>query len=163
MFLKFREHHKSMYNLRKLLEKSSKIKRNRRLLLNLQISCIAWAIEVIGGLVGILVIFLPFQNVSTRGRQIVSDALYFVILPSIYLTNSDETKSSILQNKLYLRFTDHFFYQTINNIIPANDDNDKELDSVNKFCDSCGENLQEVDHKEHCTPFKNYPLTNIFH
>ena len=87
----------------------------------------------------------------------------FVILPSIYLANSDETKSSILQNKLYLRFTDHFFYQTINKITPANDDNDKELDSVNKFCDSCGENLQEVDHKEHCTPFKNYPLTNIFH
>ena len=77
----FSEHDKSMFNLRKLLSKSSKIKRNRRLLLNLQISCIAWATELIGGLVGVLMVFLPFENVSSRVRQIVTDFVYFVILP----------------------------------------------------------------------------------
>ena len=150
-----------MHTLRKLLSKSSKIKRNRRKLLNLQISCVAWATEVIGGLVGILMIFLPFQNVFTRGRQIFTDVLYFVILPSIFLTNSDEAKSSILQNKLYLRFTDRFFNQAINKIVPAHD-KDEELDKVKDNCESCGAKLAELDHEQNCTPFKKFPQFDTF-
>ena len=114
----FSEHDKSMFNLRKLLSKSCKIKRNRRLLLNLQISCIAWATELIGGLVGALIVFLPFENVSSRARQIVTDFVYFVILPTIYLTNSDDNKSLILKNGIYLRINDLFFNQWVNKIQP---------------------------------------------
>ena len=106
-------------------------------------------------------IFLPFQNVFTRGRQIFTDVLYFVILPSIFLTNSDEAKSSILQNKLYLRFTDRFFNQAINKIVPAHD-KDEELEKVNDTCESCGVNLAEPDHDKNCTPFKNFPQFDTF-
>ena len=157
----FSEHDKSMFNLRKLLSKSSKIKRNRRLLLNLQISCIAWATELIGGLVGVLMVFLPFENVSSRVRQIVTDFVYFVILPTIYLTNSDDNKSIILQNGIYLRINDLFFNQWVNKIVPENED-DKETQNI---CEGCGDEIKlfrDQLHKQNCTPFKNFPQFDTF-
>ena len=150
-----------MFDLRKLLSKGSKIKRNRRLLLNLQISCIAWATELIGGLVGALIVFLPFENVSSRARQIVTDFVYFVILPTIYLTNSDDNKSIILQNGIYLRINDLFFNQWVNKIVPANED-DKETQNI---CEGCGDVIKlfrDQLHKQNCTPFKTFPLFDTF-
>ena len=149
-----------MFNLRKLLSKSSKIQRNRRLLLNLQISFVAWAIELIGGIVGSLMIFLPFANVSSRLRQMVTDILYFVILPIIYTVNNEDTKIYILQSSLYLRFTNFFFNGWVNKIVPANDD-DAHIEKRKTFCESCGEEIHSLDHKENCTPFKNYPEFNV--
>ena len=160
----FSEHDKSMFDLRKLLSKGSKIKRNRRLLLNLQISCIAWATELIGGLVGALIVFLPFENVSSRARQIVTDFVYFVILPTIYLTNSDENKSLILQNGMYLRINDLFFNQWVHKIVPENEDAeaDKEIQNI---CEGCGDEIKlfrDQLHKQTCTPFKNFPQFDMF-
>ena len=149
-----------MFNLRKLLSKSSKIQRNRRLLLNLQISFVAWAVELIGGIVGSLMIFLPFANVSSRLRQMVTDTVYFVILPIIYTVNNEDTKIYILQSTLYLKFTNFFFNGWVNKIAPAND-NDPDLEKRNTFCELCEEEMYSLDHKENCTPFKNYPEFNV--
>ena len=149
-----------MFNLRKLLSKSSKIQRNRRLLLNLQISIVAWTVELIGGIIGSLMIFLPFANISSRLRQMVTDILYFVILPIIYTVNNEDTKIYILQSRLYLRFTNFFFNGWVNKIVPAND-NDADLEKRKTFCDSCGEEMHSLGHKENCTPFKNYPEFNV--
>ena len=153
-----------MFDLRKLLSKGSKIKRNRRLLLNLQISCIAWATELIGGLVGALIVFLPFENVSSRARQIVTDFVYFVILPTIYLTNSDENKSLILQNGMYLRINDLFFNQWVHKIVPENEDDEAD-EEIQNICEGFGDEIKlfrDQLHKQTCTPFKNFPQFDMF-
>ena len=126
-------------------------------------SFLAWAAEFIGGLIGALMIFLPFANVSSRLKQIFTDFVYFVILPMIYTANGEDAKSSILQNDLYLRFSDLVFDRWINKIIPADaeteDEKNKEI-----YCDSCGEEMQRYihDHVHNCTPFKDFPQPNIF-
>ena len=152
-----------MFDLRKLLTKKSKINRNRRYLLNVQIACIAWIAEVMAGVIGTLMVFFPFYSISISARegQIVTDAIYFVILPSIFLINSRETKSSILENQLYLKFTNQFFYHSVNKIIPDNDENE-DVDKKQKFCESCGEELIATHDKENCNPFKSFPESSIF-
>ena len=150
-----------MFALRKLLSENSKIHRNRRFLLNLQLSFIAWAAEFIGGIIGVLILFLPFANVSSRLKQIFTDLLYFVILPMIYMANGEDTKSSLLENDLYLQFSDLVFNQWINKIVPK-DAEDKD-ESNEKNCDSCGEKMKPADHVHNCTPFKDFPQLNVFH
>ena len=157
----FRDHDRSMFTLRKLLSKTSKVHRNRRFLLNLQLSFIAWAAEFIGGVIGVLILFLPFANVSSRLKQIFTDLLYFVILPMIYMANGEDTKSSLLENDLYLQFSDLVFNQWINKIVPK-DAEDKD-ESNEKNCDSCGEKMKPADNVHNCTPFKDFPQLNVFH
>ena len=150
-----------MFTLRKLLTKNSKIYRNRRLLLNLQLSFIAWIAEFIGGLIGALILLLPFANVSSRLKQIFTDLVYFVILPMIYMANGEDTKSSLLENNLYLKFSDFVFNQWINKIVPGDAGDKDEKNEQN--CDSCGEDIKTADHVHNCTPFKDFPQINVFH
>ena len=68
----FREHEKSMVKLQKLLADSKKIRRRRRIFLNMHISFVAWLIESFGGVAGMLMIFLPHENRTTRGLQYIT-------------------------------------------------------------------------------------------
>ena len=107
-------------------------------------------------------IFLPFANVASRLKQTFTDFVYFVVLPMIYTANGEDAKSSILQNELYLRFSDFVFERWINKIIPADAENEDEENEKN-ICDSCGEEMQPIDHEHNCTPFKDFPHFDIFH
>ena len=79
----------------------------------------------------------------------------------IYTANGEDAKSSILQNESYLRFSDLVFERWINKIIPADAEKEDEKNEKN-FCDSCGEEMQQIDHEHNCTPFKDYPQHDIF-
>ena len=116
----FREHNKSMEKLRKLLTKSSKIRRNRRLLLNIQMQFLAWFLEVLLAVIAILIIFSPFSLASTFANHF-SAIGYFVIVPGMYLVNCCELKTIVVQNQWYIKFTNVFFPNAINAIIPDNE------------------------------------------
>ena len=115
----FREHNKSMEKLRKLLNKTSKIRRNRRLLLNIQVQFLAWLLEVLSAVIAILMFFSPFSLASTFAGHFAAIG-YFVVVPSMYLVNCYELKTIVIQNQWYIEFTNKFFPNTINAMIPEN-------------------------------------------
>ena len=99
-----------MIKLRKLLSASSKERRHRRKLLNLQIMIISWLAEVFGFFVIILGVFIlgHENNLITSSLQTVSFIIYFIIVPSVILLNSNQVKSAIVDSHLYLGFVDRF-------------------------------------------------------
>ena len=113
-----------MANLRKLLNERSIIRRNRRVLLNIQITIVAWSLEFVGSIFGALMFWMPFENQTSRIFQLMTSAIYFVMIPSIYLVNGDDTKSKIMESKIYLVFTDTFFSRTVHHIEPPPKNND---------------------------------------
>ena len=114
-----------MRNLRKLLSTSSKIRRNRQRLLNLQIQIFVWLIEFFSGLIFCIWLLVPrHKDILDNVVHLFSTTIYYVIIPSIYTINNDDFKSSILENNLYITFTNKYFAGTVNKIFNANDDED---------------------------------------
>ena len=107
-----------MVRLRKLLSDTAKVRRNRRIILNMQVSFLAWLLEFIGGLMAILMIFLPQENDTTRGLNLLTGVLYLIIVPSAYLINSADVKSAIVDSKPYLAFMNKFAPHSMNQIVP---------------------------------------------
>ena len=64
----------------------------------------------------------PPENGTTRSLMYISGVMYFIVVPSVYLMNSSEVKSVILDNKIYIAFV-NLFYPRINQIVPASNDN----------------------------------------
>ena len=110
-----------MENLKNLLGKSSKIKRNRRVLLNIQVQVLAWLMEFLAAVVTIIMLFFPFSKLATMLASHFAALGFFVLVPSTYLLNSDHFKTSMIQNNWYLAFTRIFFSDFINTIIPSED------------------------------------------
>ena len=129
LILVFRQHDDSMIKLRKILTESSKIRRRRRIYLNIHITIIAWLGEFLGGLFAVLMIFLPHENGITRGLHLVNLALFATVVPCVYLMNSSDVKSAILDNKIYLTIVNRFSPR-INQIVPANI-NSEDLENPN--------------------------------
>ena len=121
IYLLFREHSNNMENLKNLLVKSSKIKRNRRVLLNIQVQILAWMMEFLAAVVTIIMLFFPFAKLATMLASHFAALGFFVLVPSIYLLNSDHFKTSMIQNSWYLAFTRIFFSGFIDKIIPSED------------------------------------------
>ena len=120
----FREHRQSMITLRTLLTERKKLRRRRRIFLNIHITFVAWLMEFFGGLAGALMIFLPHENRTTRGLQLITGFMYFIATPCAYLMNSSDVKSMILDNPIYLKFTNTFFPH-INQIVPVNNNHNE--------------------------------------
>ena len=112
----FREHEKMMIRLKKLLHTSSKIRRNRRRLLVLQIQIIAWLVEFIAGIVGLILIMGPITNLPASVIGVFTSIVYFVLVPSVFLINNEDLKSKIIDNEIYLTITNKFFSRSINRI-----------------------------------------------
>ena len=115
----YRDHEERMVKLRKLLTDRIKIRRRRRILLNIHITIIAWLLEFLGGLGVVFMFFLPPENGTTRGLMYISGVMYGIVVPSVYLMNNSKVKSVILDNQIYLAFINQF-YPRINQIVPAN-------------------------------------------
>ena len=111
-----REHEKMMTKLKKVLVKSSKIRRNRRKLLNLQIQIFAWLVEFCSGLVFVVAASQPRHTISYDAVGLYISFIYWVALPGIYLMNNDDFKSWVTENQLYIEFTNRFFPTSINTI-----------------------------------------------
>ena len=105
-----------MTRLKKLLNTSSKIRRNRRKLLVLQIQIFAWLIEFIAGIVGLIMIMGPITEPSANVIGVFTTIVYFVLVPSVFLINNEDLKSKIIDNEIYLTITNKFFSRSINRI-----------------------------------------------
>ena len=112
-----------MTRLKKLLNTSSKIRRNRRKLLNLQIQIFAWLVEFISGLIFLIVVSVPRHSISANVVGVYMNFIYWVAIPGIYSMNNDDFKSWVTENHSYIAFTNRFFPKTINTI-DFNKDND---------------------------------------
>ena len=122
----FREDKVMMTKLKKLLTTSSKIRRNRRRLLNLQIQFFAWLVELSSGLIFLIAISLPMHTISTDAVALCMNFIYWVAIPGIYLINNNDLKSWLMENHLYIKFSNKFFPSTINTIDFGKDDNDSD-------------------------------------
>ena len=105
-----------MTRLKKLLHTSSKIRRNRRRLLVLQIQIIAWLVEFIAGIVGLILIMGPITKLPASVIGVFTSIVYFVLVPSVFLINNEDLKSKIIDNEIYLTITNKFFSRSINTI-----------------------------------------------
>ena len=105
-----------MISLKKLLDTSSKIRRNRRRLLVLQIQIIAWLVEFIAGIVGLILIMGPITKLPASVIGVFTSIVYFVLVPSVFLINNEDLKSKIIDNEIYLTITNKFFSRSINTI-----------------------------------------------
>ena len=88
----YRSHKESMKRLPKLLSKSSKARRRRQHLLNIQITTLAWIAEFLGFFVIFLGSFiLGHENaVVTLSLQTLTMIIFFIACPSVYLINSSK-------------------------------------------------------------------------
>ena len=98
-----------MTSLKKLLDTSSKIRRNRRRLLVLQIQIFAWLVEFIAGIVGLILIMGPITKLPANVIGVFITIVYFVLVPSVFLINNEDLKSKIIDNEIYLTITNKFF------------------------------------------------------
>jgi hypothetical protein len=95
-----------MVRLRKLLSDSSKARRHRRNVVNLQITFLTWLIEVFGFLLIFLGTFIlgHENNVVNSSMQLLTMIIYFNILPCIFLINDSAVKAQIIESNWYNRF-----------------------------------------------------------
>ena len=105
-----------MTRLKKLLSTTSKIRRNRRKLLVLQIQIFAWLVEFIAGIVGLISIMGPITKLPANVIGVFTTIVYFVLVPSVFLINNEDLKSKIIDNEIYLTITKKFFSRSINRI-----------------------------------------------
>ena len=114
-----------MVRLRKLLTDTRKVRRRRRIFLNMHITFFTWLIEFSGAFVAMLMIFLPYENRTTRSLQYITGFMYLIVTPCAYLMNSSDVKSVIMDNPIYLKFTNTFFPR-INQIVPVNNNHNED-------------------------------------
>ena len=105
-----------MTRLKKLLDTSSKIRRNRRRLLVLQIQIFAWLVEFIAGILGLILIMGPITKLPASTIGLFTSIVYFILVPSVFLINNEDLKSKIIENEIYLTITNKFFSRSINRI-----------------------------------------------
>ena len=115
-----------MTKLKKVLATSSKIRRNRRKLLNLQI-------QFFSGLIILIVVSVPRHSISANVVDVYMNFTYWVAIPGIYFMNNDDFKSWVTENHSYIAFTNRFFPKTINAIDfdKGNDDTNRKRVKVN--------------------------------
>ena len=89
-----------MEKLKELLAKSSKIKRNQRVLLNIQVQVLAWMVEFTAMLTIIITIFLPFGQLATMLANHLAGLGFFVLVPGVYLINNQDFKDAMM-NKCF--------------------------------------------------------------
>ena len=108
-----------MIKLRKLLSDSSKARRHRRNLLNLQITVLAWIIEFLGVSSFLLGSFIlgHTNTTATFILQTLSAVFNFILLPGILSISNSTLKTAIAES---------IWYQTlIERTSPMPDDEEK--------------------------------------
>ena len=103
IFFTYSDEKKSMIAIRNFLSDSSKARRHRRRVLNIQITFLAWLVESIGVLIILLGIFIlgHDSNILNFSMQALTMTVYFVLLPSVFLANDYDIKSKIAESNWY--------------------------------------------------------------
>ena len=117
-----------MKKLKKLLNPSTKIKRRHRTLLNISITILAWLVEFLAFFLVFLGSFILGYDSTTTTLflQTFSFAIYFVICPSVFLMNSHETKTKIVENPIYQKMINRI--SCCNKVEERNYDDDSDDD-----------------------------------
>ena len=112
-----------MIRLRKLLSDSSKNRRCRRNVLNIQITILGWLVEVLGFLIVLVgTAIVGHGNAeATMALQASSMLFYAILLPSTMLINSLEVKDYIVESRWYITFINQFGCRPV---YPSTSDND---------------------------------------
>ena len=99
-----------MIRLKKLLTDSSKNRRSRKNVLNIQITILGWLVETLGFLIVLVgTTFVGHGNaVVTMALQASSMLFYAILLPSTMLINSLEVKNYIVESWWYIKFFNQF-------------------------------------------------------
>ena len=112
-----------MIRLKNLLSDSSKTRRSRRNVLNIQITILGWLVEVLG-----FAIILVGTAIVGHGNAVVTMALQAfsmlfnaILLPSTMLVNSLEVKNAIVESRWYITFIDQFKWLSV---YPSTSDKD---------------------------------------
>ena len=87
-----------------LLSEASRIKRNRKKTINIQMTCISWLLEFVAGLFGILQLMVGWLRLVTELQSatiflsliLLSVSLNFVVIPSTYLLHTDMCKAFVI-------------------------------------------------------------------
>ena len=100
----FRTHKESILRLKKILSRSSKARRHRRNLLNIQITTLAWFVEFLGFYTFLLGSFIlgHTNTYVTFLLQVLTTILNFILLPCIFLINNSQFKAVIVDSNWYL-------------------------------------------------------------
>ena len=128
-----------MIRLRKLLSDSSKARRHRRNVVNLQITFLAWLIEVFGFFIIFLGTFIlgHENNVVNFSMQLLTMMVYFNILPCIFLINDSDVKGQIIESNWYNTILNIFNWQYT---IPTDKEDAKEVVNNEVTQENAGEN-----------------------
>ena len=107
-----------MKQLRKLLTNSSKARRHRRKVLNVQVTFLAWLVESVGFIVVFLGTFVlgHESNVFNFFMQTLTLVIYMNILPAVLLLNDYDTKTSIADSHWYEKILNMFNCNYTNSI-----------------------------------------------
>ena len=99
-----------MVKLRKLLSATSRSRRNRKNILNIQMTILAWLVEFTGFLLVFLgsFIFRGKDSIVTGSMQTFTFFVYFVMVPSVFLVNDPYIKGIIIESSWYIRLLDMF-------------------------------------------------------
>ena len=100
-----------MIRLRKLLTDSTKARRNRCNILNIQITILTWLVEFVGffGIVLGSMVLGHENKIVTFCLQTASMIIYFIILPYIFLINeTSHLKHVIVDSHWYRKFMNLF-------------------------------------------------------
>lgn len=97
-----------MVKLRNLLSSTSRSRRNRKNILNIQITILAWLVEFTGFLLVFLgsFIFRGKDSIVTGSMQTFTFFVYFVMVPSVFLVNDSYIKGIIIESSWYIRLLD---------------------------------------------------------
>ena len=121
-----------MIALKKLLPDSSKNRRSRRIVLNVQITFLSWLVELIGFLTFVVGAYiLGHENGTvTLIMQTFTMILYAILLPSSVLVNSTEVKDYIAESTWWFRLINLFGCQPL--VYAGSRDDEESVDLTEK-------------------------------
>ena len=127
-------------------------RRNRRHVVNIQITILAWLTESFAFLLIFLGSFiLRNQNiVVTLIMQTLTFFCYFVLVPSILLINDSDTKGYIIESKWYVSFLSIFHWEDVDEIDEQHSNSGEncqrnDIDDVRNDGNEDCQNLYEMD------------------
>ena len=142
IFISLRAHKQNMKNLKKLLSDPAKAKRQRRINLNIQITILSWLVEFLSFFVIFLGTFILGNRNSkvTLAMQTLTAFCYFLVVPSMYLVNSNNFKTVVLESKIYSVFSSLCCF-------PLNEESKEENEGTNESMErrKIAENEDEVE------------------
>ena len=139
-----------MKRLRKQLDESTKDRRHRRVLLNIQITTLTWLIEFSGFFCTVLGGFiLGHENDTvTFILQTLSLLFFFIIQPCAIWINDSALKGTILESQWYSSFLGYFNCQARppddQNEEIENEDRDEAINNEARPCDVVNMELDDL-------------------